>query len=147
MSKIKVKVKMKPATQIITRLGLNATGDVQQHFTNMVNGRISRYMPYQTGMLSTKLKRIKSPTEIEVNAPYAHYQYMGEVYGPNIPRIENGQIVGWWSPPIKHRTGRRLDQTRGKNKQAGPYWERRLMAAEGRAIVADLQKYIDSKNK
>ena len=46
---------------------------------------------------------------IEWNTPYAHYQYMGEVYGPNIPiRDADGNITGWFSPPSKEPTGRPL---------------------------------------
>ena len=46
---------------------------------------------------------------IEWNTPYAHYQYMGEVYGPNIPiRDAEGNITGWFSPPSKEPTGRPL---------------------------------------
>lgn len=47
--------------------------------------------------------------EIEYNTPYAHYQYEGEVYGPNIPiRDAEGNITGWYSPPKKNPTGRPL---------------------------------------
>lgn len=47
--------------------------------------------------------------EIEYNTPYAHYQYMGEVYGTNIPiRDAEGNITGWWSPPKKNPTGKKL---------------------------------------
>lgn len=47
--------------------------------------------------------------EIEYNTPYAHYQYMGEIYGPNIPKKDaDGNIIGWWSPPVKSPTGRPL---------------------------------------
>ena len=145
MKKVKFTIKINAPKQIIKRLGLDTEGDVQRQLTNMVNHRITRYMPERSGMLSTKSKRIVSPTEIEVAAPYAHYQYKGEVYGPNIPIKENGVIVGYFSPPSKHRTGRRLDQTKGKNERGGPYWEKRLMAAEGTAITADLQRYIDLK--
>nr|DAU76730.1 MAG TPA: Minor capsid protein [Caudoviricetes sp.] len=43
------------------------------------------------------------------NVPYAHYLYMGEVYGPNIPKKDaQGNIIGWTSPPKKSPTGRRL---------------------------------------
>jgi len=118
---------------------------VQAQLTKIVSHRMTRYMPYRTGALSTKLKRIKTPTEIEVAGPYAHYQYQGEIWGPNIPRKENGMIVGYWSPKIKHPTGRKLDQTKGKNDRSGPHWDKRLMAEEGKAIVADLQRYIDHK--
>ena len=38
------------------------------------------------------------------NSPYAHYQFEGIVYGPNIPIFENGVIVGWWSRPNKQPT-------------------------------------------
>ena len=31
--------------------------------------------------------------------PYAHYQYIGTVYGPNIPIFQNGELVGFRSPP------------------------------------------------
>ena len=47
--------------------------------------------------------------EIEYNTPYAHYQYEGIVYGPNIPiRDAEGNITGWYSPPSKQPTGRPL---------------------------------------
>lgn len=45
----------------------------------------------------------------EVDVPYAHYQYVGEEYGPNIPRYDdNGNLVGYYSPPKKNPTGRPL---------------------------------------
>ena len=75
----KVKVEMKPVDTILTRLGVNKTGDVQMQLTRIVNKRITRYMPFRTGALSTKLKYISSPTEITVMAPYARYQYYGKV--------------------------------------------------------------------
>lgn len=49
---------------------------------------------------------------IEYNTPYAHYQYEGLVYGPNIPvKDDDGNIVGWFSPPgkKKHPTGKKLE--------------------------------------
>lgn len=146
MKKGKITVKMNPTSQIIKRLGLDAGGDVQKQFTNMVNHRITRYMPAgPQAVLSTKLKRIKSPTGIEVAGPYAHYQYKGEIWGPNIPVKRNGTIVRFYSPPRKHPTGRQMKHSRAYNDRAGPNWDKRLMAEEGAAIAADLQKYIDLK--
>ena len=60
----RIKVKMRPINAILTDLGVNKTGDVQMQLTRIVNNRITRYMPFRTGALSTKLKYIKSPTEI-----------------------------------------------------------------------------------
>ncbi len=58
----KIFVKMKPVNVILARHDLNKDGDVQKFLTNTVNLRITRYMPYRTGVLSTKSKCIKSPT-------------------------------------------------------------------------------------
>lgn len=136
-----IKVDMKPVSAVMDRLGVTARGDVQMQATRMVAQRITRYMPYRSGVLSTKLKFIKSPTEIEVLGPYAHFQYEGKVwiYPPTgstyAPKYEK-----------KEKTDRDLDQKTGaKNDRAGPHWDRRLIAAEGDAMRADLQAYVDRR--
>lgn len=128
----KIKVEMKPVNVIVNRLGVGKNGNVQLFVTNTINRRITRYMPYRSSTLSTKLKIIKSPTEIEVLGPYARYQYYGKV------------MVG---KPPKTVTGRDLDysQSRNHNPLAGPYWDRALMAAEGKQIAAEVQQYVDRK--
>lgn len=125
-----VKVTMRPASAIVTRLGAGKNGDVQQFVTNTVNRRIARYMPFRSGVLATKLKFIKSSTEIEVLGPYARYQYYGKV------------MVG---PAPKMLTDRDLQYDKTKNPQAGPYWDRRMMAAEGKQVAAEVQAYVDRK--
>lgn len=125
-----VRVDMKPVNTIVSRLGISRTGDVQMFVTNEVNRRITRYMPYRTGTLATKLKHIKSATEIEVLGPYAAYQYYGKV------------MVG---PPPKTVTDKDLVYSTHKNPLAGPYWDKRMMAAEGKQIAADVQKYVNRK--
>ena len=60
---------------------------------------------------------------LEYNTPYAHYQYVGEIYGPNIPRTDdNGNIVGWYSPKgkAKHPTGRKMSNY--SQSGTGPEW-------------------------
>ena len=140
---MKVRVTLPGATELIRKKGLDKEGRVQRFHTQNVCNRIRKYMPNRTGVLSSKLTKMQSGTEIKVEGPYAHYQYTGEVWGPNIPIIENGIIVGYWSPPNKHPTGKSLEYFKGKNPQAGPFWDRRLMAAEGDTMRADLQRFID----
>lgn len=68
-------------------------------------------IPFQQGALRNSVNYPDGiyGGEIEYNTPYAHYQYMGEVYGPNIPiRDSQGNITGRYSPPKKHPTGRPL---------------------------------------
>lgn len=56
---------------------------------------------------------------LEYNTPYAHYQYAGEVYGPNIPKYDGeGNLIGYWSPPEKNPTGRPIKyHTPGTGKE------------------------------
>ena len=128
----RIKVEMKPVNTILTRLGVDKNGDVQKFVTNTINRRMTRYMPYRTGALSTKLKYVKSPTEIEVLAPYARYQYYGKAMA---------------GPPPKEVTDKPLQYTKDFNPQAGPFWDRRMMAAEQNAIAADVMAYIRRKGK
>ena len=43
----------------------------------------SPYVPFESGTLRDSVTI--APKTITHNAPYAHYQYTGEVYGPNYP--------------------------------------------------------------
>ena len=55
--------------------------------------------------------------------------------------------VGWRSRKgcVKVRTDRNLKYFKGKNRRAGPRWDRALSAAEGPAMRADLQRYINRR--
>ena len=128
----KIKLKMNPVNQIIEDKGLAPNGVVQKHLTFEVNRRIGRYMPHLTGALETKLKRVVSGTQIKIEGPYARYQYYGEA------------MEG--KPPM-HPTGRPLKYTKTFNTEAGPFWDRRMMAAEGTQIAADLQESIKLRRR
>jgi hypothetical protein len=128
----RVKVNMKPVNTILTRLGVDKNGEVQRFVTNTINHRITRYMPFRTGALATKLKMVKSSTEIDVLGPYARYQYYGKAMDGVAPKTV---------------TDRDLQYDKTKNPQAGPLWDRRMMAAEGKQIAAETQAYIDRGKK
>ena len=126
---MEIKLKMKPIPEIIKSKGLDENGDVQKFHTANVNRRIGKYMPHLTGTLETKLKIVKG-TKIVVLGPYAKYQYHGKVMVGAAPKV---------------LTDRDLEYTKTYNPQAGPYWDRALVAAEGKAMTADLQRYIDRR--
>lgn len=147
----RVKVTMNPVNTILTRLGVDKNGDVQRFTTNTINRRITRYMPYRTGVLATKLKYVKSPTEIEVVAPYARYQYYGKVMvdaetGKG-PAYIPGVGYRFRSGAVLKATDRDLQYDKTKNPNAGPYWDRRMMAAEGGQIAAEVQDYVNRRKK
>ena len=91
---------MRNIPQAQAKLGLQVLEDSNQ------------YVPFQQGALRSS-GRIEDDCVVWGGAVhgvrYAHYQYMGEVYGPNIPRKDaDGNIIGWYSPPQKYPTGRDL---------------------------------------
>jgi len=85
--------------------------EAQKLLNLAVVGDCDPYIPFQQGQLRNSLTYPQGVYggELEWNAPYAHYQYTGIVYGPNIPiRDAEGNITGWYSPPKKNPTGRQL---------------------------------------
>ena len=147
----RIKVEMKPVSTILARLGVDRNGDVQMQLTRIVNKRITKYMPFRSGALATKLKYIKSPTEIVVNAPYARYQYYGKVMVNSKtgkgPALIPGVGFRYRKGTTLKVTNRDLEYDITKNQRAGPFWDKRMMAAEKGAIVSDIQAYIRRKGK
>lgn len=128
----KVTVNMKPVNQILKAKGMTAGGDVQRFHTANVLRRIVRYMPYRSGAtikITTAQTNIARP-EIVTDVPYGKYLYYGKAMEGRAPRKV---------------TERPLHYTKTKNPKAGPFWDRALVAAEGAAMAADLQRYIKSK--
>lgn len=124
--KHRVKVEMKPVNTILARIGVDSTGRIQRFVTNTINRRITAYMGYKTGFMATKAKIIKSPTEIEVSTPYARYNYYGKL------------MVG---PAPKTLTDVNLQYDQSHNPNAGPFWDRRMMAAEKKQIAQEATEY------
>lgn len=126
---MKLRLDIPSAAVLADRKGFGPDGHVQKFHTANVNRRIGKYMPHLTGTLETKLKIVRG-TKIIVLGPYAKYQYHGKV------------MVG---PAPKVLTDRDLEYTKTFNPQAGPYWDRALVAAEGDALVEDVQRYINRR--
>lgn len=128
----RVKVDMRPVKAILKAKGLTVDGDVQRFHTANVLRRIVKYMPYRTGatIKLTQTQTVVNEPRIITAAPHAKYIYFGKV------------MVG---DPPKQVTDRDLRYTKTKNPQAGPFWDRALVAAEGAAMRNDLQRYVNRK--
>ena len=148
-------LEMHSVDRILKDKGLDPGGDVQVFHTQNVLRRIIKYMPFKTGMtikVTVAQTDVRKPYII-TNTPYARYLYHGKVMvnsktgkGPaNIPGVGPRYRKGTTLKP----TNRKLEYNKAKNSLAGsfagPYWDRRLKAAEGKALAADLQRYIDWK--
>ncbi len=152
MIKTKITVKVNSADQIKKRLGVDAAGDVQRFHTQNVLNRIQKYMPYRTSATQklTVIQTDVNKPEIVTDTPYAKYLYHGKVMvglrtgSPGFMTPE-----GWRSRKgsvKKVATARDLRYSK-KTGHEGPHWDRALIAREGAAMAADLQRYLDKKSQ
>lgn len=115
--------------------GLDKGGRVQQVIDQKVIDFCQPYVPAspdRTLEFSAQASTEIGSGLVVWNTPYAHYQYVGIVYGPNIPILDpdTGVLMGWFSPPgrPKHPTDRELTYDTSQNPMAGPYWFERMKA-------------------
>lgn len=129
---VKVYLETNSIGQILRDKGLDANGDVQRFHTQNVLRRIVKYMPYRTGatIKVTIAQTDISKPYIVTDVPYGKYLYYGRV------------MTG--SPP-KEATERKLTYTQTKNKKAGAFWDRQLVANEKDVLVREVQNYINRK--
>lgn len=82
-----------------------------------------------------------TPEFVKYDAPYAHYHYEGLVYGPNIPIIEDGIVVGWFSIPDKpkHPTGKQLKFQKAK---ASAHWDEAMMRERKEEFVKEVHDLL-----
>ena len=135
-------LEMNSTRQIIRDKGLDEHGDVQAFHTRNVLRRILRYMPYQSGMnitLTVAQTDVRRPLII-TDTPSARFLYNGKLMVSDV----TGSA---WARKgeTKHVVNTPLGYTKTKNPNAGPHWDRAVTAAEGKAMTADLQQYIDRK--
>ena len=99
--------------------------------TNLFAKMCNDYVPMDEGILSQTV--VVEPERIRYTAPYAHYMYVGEVYGPNIPIVQDGMIVGWFSPPgqKKNPTGRSIVYSTEKHPLATKEWDKAMLRDKG----------------
>lgn len=139
---------------LLASRGLEKGGRVQQAIDKSVIDWSLPYCPWDTGILA---KSPYSATTIGSGrviypGPYAHYQYFGEVYGPNIPIFEDdsGEPTRFVSPPNqkKHPTGRSLDYTKSQARNgalAGSFWFERMKADHAKDIIREATNVAHGK--
>lgn len=140
-----VEVKVKPVAQILKDHGLEKNGRVQRYWTSIVSRRITRYMPFKSGVLATKLK-LQTASKITVLGPYARYQYEGRAMvnaktgkGPAFIR---GVGYRYKKGTVLKATSRTLNYDTTKNPDAGPLWDKRLIASEQNDMIDEMKRYI-----
>lgn len=145
-----IKVDMAPVRSMMERLGVTAQGDVQRFHTANVRRRIQKYMPYRSGA-TIKLMIVQSPVDepfIHVDAPQARMLYYGKVMVDPVTRAAGFLTANGWRsrkgvPKVASDRDIQYDKT--KNPEAGPLWDRRLIAAEGAVMRQELQDYVNRR--
>lgn len=132
--KIKVTVSM-DKNQVISRRGLGADNNVRKHLASTVKRLSAPYVPMQSGMLRNTAEISSDGKMLTYTQPYAHYQYYGQVMGPNVLTKD-----GWIS--IAKKGGKQYTGAAIKNHVGGPYWDKRMMADRREDVVRAVQKYI-----
>ena len=123
--------------------GLNDDAEIKLLVHNAFAKELNPYVPMQTGVLSQT--PIITDKGVTYTQPYAHYQYTGIVYGPNIPVIENGTVTGWFSPPgkgSKHPTGRQINYSTELHPLATHHWDEARMRDRGSEFTKEVEKII-----
>ena len=139
---------------LLARCGFEKGGPVQC----LIDQRVIDYcQPYVPASPDRTLEfSAQASTEIGEgmvvwNTPYAHYQYMGIVYGPNIPIFDKdtGTLLGFFSPPgkKKHPTDKKLTYDKAQNPLAGPHWVERMKADRMSDIVREAQNLVKRELK
>ena len=113
----RVKVEMQPIQQILKNHGLDSNGRVQLYVTNMISRRMTRYQYYGKVMVNSATGK-------------------GPAYIPNVGyRYRKGTVL--------RVTDRDLEYDKTKNPDAGPFWDRALLAKEKSQMIQEVQRYID----
>lgn len=104
------------ARELSHALGVDAKGKVQRHVTATVMRKLRPYLPIRTGRLRDSMAM--EPTLIRVSTPYARAQFFGVT-----------------------RTGKKFAY-RPTGPNVGSHWDRRMVAEQGAAIMADAQRFV-----
>lgn len=148
MLRIKCKIVglSKDETALLRRFNLESGGKVQQAIDKSVIDFSQPYVPWETGTLAKSAYQASQigSGKVIYPGPYAHYQYYGEVYGPNIPIFEDDTGIPnrFFSPPgqKKHPTGRELQYAKDVNPLAGSFWFERMKADRLKDIIEEAKK-------
>ena len=158
---IKFRVSTRGYTDLQSKLlGELKSNNARKEMAQIIFDASQKYVPEEHGGL--KASGYVKPSEIGWSAPYAHYQYEGEIYEVNKPITVEGSIVGWRSPKgvgTKVPSGRELGVSGywkgwrfGYTKPGtGHHWFRTAWEKESRSInlkiTALLKKLLRNRRK
>ena len=118
--------------------------DVRLFAANEAKRFMDPYVPADTLALAQNTSVYVQGDEgvVEYHSPYAHYQYVGQVDGPNYPIKDGGFVTGWYSPPHKTPTGRSLNYSHFRHPLATSKWDKAMETARKGDLAQAVENYI-----
>ena len=106
---------------------------------NLYAKMMAPYVPFESDLGNIEV----TPEYVRYNTPYAHYHYEGITYGRNIPIIEDGIVVGWFSLPYedgkKRPTGTELKFQKTK---ASAHWDEAMLDEKREEFVKQVEEIL-----
>lgn len=102
--------------KIAKRLGIEKGGPANAHLTEICYKKMDKYVPKDIGNLRDVVDLTSK--SITYKSPYASYQYYGQ-------RKDGSRVVKNYTTP-----------------GTGPRWDQRMLSAEGKDIVKEMNSYI-----
>lgn len=143
--KLNVTINNKAIAQKIDSL-LDESTMIEVH--DLLSKMCDPYVPMDEGPLSQHIEITKEG--VRYREPYAHYQYIGEVYGPNIPvKDKEGNIIRWFSIPgmKKNPTGRPINYNKEKHALATHHWDEAMIRDKGDVFLKGVQDILIRRAK
>ena len=136
MFRIEGTLKLPRVETMLEACGFEKGGRVQKAIDQAVidycnEGGYVPASPDRTLEFSAQVSTVVGEGEVIWNTPYAHYQYMGIVYGPNFQvDIKKDGELEWrsYKGRPKKPTDRKLTYDKAQNPNAGPFWFERMKA-------------------
>lgn len=146
--KIEARFEMDDPKKILARRNVLLGGSVQKYIDAEVIRQNEPYVPFDEGALNVSASMATDIGSgfVVYDTPYAHYQYYGVVYGPNIPMIIGGELT-FRSPSgaTKVPTGQKLTYNKEKHPLAGSFWFERMKADHKDDILKGARKVAGAK--
>ena len=147
--KMKVKFKWNKPVDVLVNEKVRGR-DNMLFLAQVAKNYMDEYVPEDAGFLAQNV-RITADDDaghILYNSPYAHYQYMGEVYGPNYPIVNGGEVVGFYSPPHKTPTGEKIDYSRSHARKplATDHWDKAMMTARKNDLAKSYENHLKGRS-
>lgn len=139
-----VRIDVSDTATLLKNHGLNPDGRVQAFFTSEVMKKAEPYVPYSAGVLRESARVSEDKCAIIYETPYAHYQWVGELYVDPITKkgAFYSPTYGFWSRPDvdKERTDRKLSYNGAP--QRGSRWVRRCWINERENIIKSTEAFM-----